>query len=81
MTRKVIDKMVEAAYSRQFNRVTVVMTDLTKIFSETRERVGRGEDADEVMSSLVPKYGKTTLSAPQGDATDSHRGIEQGGAK
>jgi hypothetical protein len=53
---KQLDDSIDNAYSRLGNGVEVMMFDLSKIFSETREAVAAGSTVDDAMASAIAKY-------------------------
>lgn len=55
-TEKAINALVQAAYSKHFDRVQVNMMDLCKIMDIGRNALREGCDLDEAMIAAVAKY-------------------------
>jgi len=53
---KLIDALVQIAYSRHFDRVQVNMMDLGKIMDVGRNALREGRDLDEAMKAAVPQF-------------------------
>jgi hypothetical protein len=58
MSKKQLDKAVNAAFNKHFNRVQIDMMSIPKLYKEIEAGLSGGKNPDEFMPALVTKYRK-----------------------
>ena len=58
MSKKQLDKAVNAAFTKHFNRVQIDMLAIPRLYKEIEAGLSAGKDADTFMPELVKKYRK-----------------------
>ena len=55
-TQKQIDKLIEQAFKIHFNRIQIPIMDIPRIYKIARERMEKGQTADEALLKIRELY-------------------------
>lgn len=58
MRKKEINDLIEKAFKKHFDRMTIPIMDIPKIYDRARVRILVGENSDQVLHSISLEYKK-----------------------